>query len=105
MSNILIKNLRKEKPSHSWDVKVDRSSWLGNQFVMKNETERDKVCDQYKEWFYEELYDSAMQAELSLLKDILTKYGKLNLFCWCAPKRCHAETIKEYLEMEGITTP
>ena len=64
---------------------------------MKNESERDKVCEKYKEWFYDELYDSAMQAELSILKDILLKYGKLNLFCWCAPKRCHAETIKEYL--------
>ena len=25
-------------------------------------------------------------------------YGKLRLFCWCAPKRCHGETIKRYLE-------
>lgn len=97
MLEISVKNLRTEKPKNPWDVKVDRSSWFGNRFKMKNESERDKVCEQYKEWFYSELYDSAMQAELSFLRDILVKYGKLNLFCWCSPKRCHAEVIKEYL--------
>ena len=41
MINISIKNLRTEKPIHPWDVKVDRSSWFGNRFKMKNESERD----------------------------------------------------------------
>ena len=95
--DITVKNLRTEKPIHPWDVKVDRSSWFGNRFKMKNESERDKVCEQYKNWFYDELYDSTMQAELSLLKSILVQYGILNLFCWCAPKRCHADIIKDYL--------
>ena len=99
MFDISIKNLRTEKPIHPWDIKVDRSSWFGNRFKMKNESERDKVCERYKEWFCGELYDSAMQAELSVLKDTLFKCGKLNLFCWCAPKRCHAEIIKEYLNV------
>ncbi|WP_068768630.1 DUF4326 domain-containing protein [Termitidicoccus mucosus] len=26
------------------------------------------------------------------------KHGNLRLHCWCAPKRCHAETIKACLE-------
>jgi len=97
MIDITVKNIRTEKPTHPWDVKVDRSSYFGNGFVMKNESERDQVCDLYKQWFYDELYDSAMQAELSFLNNIIIKYGKLNLFCWCAPKRCHAEVIKDYL--------
>jgi hypothetical protein len=100
MHTIIIENLRKEKPSNPWDVKVDRSSILGNRFIMKSESERDRVCDQYEKWFYEKLFDSAVQAELDFLKNILTKYGKLNLFCWCAPKRCHAETIKGYLKKQ-----
>lgn len=98
MYDIQIKNLRNEKPKNPWGVKVDRSHYLGNDFVMKTESDRDKVCGQYDEWFYRELSDSVMQSELSVLKGILIKYGKLNLFCWCAPKRCHAETIKRYLE-------
>ena len=95
---IEIKNLRKGKPENPWDVKLDRSSWFGNRFIMKSESERDMVCDQYEKWFHSELYDSAMQAELAILEDTYEKYGKLNLFCWCWPKRCHAETIKRYLE-------
>lgn len=109
---IRIKNLRKEKPTNPWDVRVDRGSRLGNRFIMKNESERDMVCDQYREWFYsnierennitelnlDDLFDFSMQDELSMLQGILVDYGQLNLFCWCAPKRCHAATIKEYLE-------
>ena len=37
-------------------------------------------------------------AELERLKKLHVEYGKLRLFCWCAPKRCHAETIKQFLE-------
>jgi len=44
---IEIKNLRHEKPTHPWDVKVDRSSFFGNRFIMKDESERNKVCDQW----------------------------------------------------------
>lgn len=97
---ITVKNLRTEKPENPWDVIVDRRSWFGNQYEMLDESQRSDVCNKYKVWFYSELYDSGMQAELVLLKDKLKKYGKLNLFCWCAPKRCHADTIKEYLEKE-----
>ena len=25
------------------------------------------------------------------------EFGKVRLFCWCAPKRCHGETIKKWL--------
>lgn len=28
MVDIVVKNLRTEKPTHPWDVKVDRSSWF-----------------------------------------------------------------------------
>jgi len=94
---ITIKNLRHEQPTEPWDVKVDRSTWFGNGFKMKDESERDNVCDQWKEMFYDELYDSVMQAELAILYDIYCAFGKLNLFCWCAPKRCHAETLRDYL--------
>lgn len=97
-SNIEIKNLRLEGPKHPWDIKVDRSSLtLGNPFRMKSESERDEVCDKYEAFFNEELFDTAMQAELSFLWQTYIQYGRLNLFCWCAPKRCHAETIRDYL--------
>ena len=100
MSKITIKNLRFSKPEHEWQVKVDRSSVLGNPFYMADESQRDKVCDKYEAYFKENIQntESAFYKEIERLYKILKKHGKLELFCWCAPKRCHAETIKNYLE-------
>lgn len=28
----------------------------------------------------------------------LAKNNDITLLCWCYPKRCHAETIKRYIE-------
>ena len=99
---ITSKNLRKEKPKNPWDVKVDRCSILGNPFVMAGEKDRDLVCDKYEIWFYNVNKEVQIQNELNRLGTILSKYGKLNLFCWCNPKRCHAETIREYLLEESV---
>ena len=100
MKNITIKNLRNEKPYQEWQVRVDRSSILGNPFYMATENERNKVCEQYEKYFDKKIknQDFKFINELKRLKNLLTKYNKLELFCWCYPKRCHAETIKQYLE-------
>ena len=101
--NIAIKNLRKEKPNNELDIRVDRGcgSPLGNPFYMKNESERDKSCDDYEKYFYNQVVDNPnFRAELDRLINIYKKYGKLNLFCWCFPKRCHAETIQKFLGNE-----
>ena len=95
---IKIKNLRRNQPSKDYDIKVDRSSPLGNPFYMEDESKRDKVCDKYHIWFYKDKHKIAFYQELFKLKETYKKFGKLNLFCWCNPKRCHAETIKQYLE-------
>ena len=98
--NITIKNLRNETPYQEWQVRVDRSSVLGNPFYMANENERNNVCEQYEKHFNKKIesQDFKFISELKRLKNLLTKYNKLELFCWCYPKRCHAETIKQYLE-------
>ena len=68
-------------------VRVDRQSRWGNHFVMRNDSdeERNRVCDAFEEavksWAPEVI--AAMKRELR---------GK-DLACWCAPKRCHAETL------------
>lgn len=100
---IEICNLRTEKPIYEYDLKVDRSNKiLGNQYYMHNESERDLVCEQYKLWIYKKLLqkDKNVIAELERITKIYKKYGKLRLFCWCAPKRCHAETIREIILAE-----
>lgn len=104
---IIIKNLRTEKPQYEYQVRVDRQSILGNPFYMQNENFRDIVCDQYEKHF--KLTIKAVKVgfatqeqiefveELKRLYKLLKKHHKLELFCWCTPKRCHAETIKNFL--------
>lgn len=99
---IEIKNLRNTRPSQPWDVRVDRQSVLGNPFHMHSESERDKVCDAYKACFVSSMQDPNFRKEFWRIYRIYMKYGKLNLFCWCAPKRCHAETIRKYLELAVV---
>jgi hypothetical protein len=94
---ITIHNLHKEKPSEPYDFKVDRTTLLGNPYVMPTENERELVCN-----LYEKNFDKIIKPEwLSHLITIYEEYSKLRLFCWCSPKRCHAETIKKYIEAEA----
>ncbi len=99
---ITICNLRKVKPHYPWDVRVCRFvSVLGNPFVMHTEARRNTVCNQYIPWLLDKLNvqcDQAVIAEFCRLRKLHEKHGQLRLFCWCAPKRCHAETIKKFLE-------
>ena len=99
---IEIMNLRTTRPSQPWDVKVDRSSVLGNPF----KGDRDAVCDKYAAHFATCIADpnaSAFKDELARLAQLYKQYGKLRLFCWCAPLRCHSETIRTWLMSQGQT--
>lgn len=98
---ISIKNLRNEKPNNPYDFKVDRTSVLGNPYYMFDECMRDDVCNKYEMYFYKKFKtDAAFKSELVKILRAYKQYGKVNLFCWCYPKRCHAETIKKWLEKE-----
>jgi len=98
MTTIEIVNTRDLKPSQLYDAYIDRRSILGNPFILKDESQRDLVCDKYYEWFKHKINqkDEKFMMGLSILRNILQEHGKLRLFCWCAPKRCHGETIKSY---------
>lgn len=94
------------KKTYTWRTgiayfQVDRSSPLGNPFFMANESQRDEVCDKYEEWFYKMLEENVNEYFLAHLQEIYEAAyaGKeVALLCWCAPKRCHAETIKHFIE-------
>lgn len=109
---IEICNLRSQKLIHSYDVRVDRQSILGNPFYMKSESERNNVCNKYKMYFDKQFKDcvenntkfsKSFVNELQRLVNIYKEHGKLRLFCWCTPKRCHAETVKEYILDQYLT--
>lgn len=109
---IRIYNMRRRKPKTSFDVRVDRWSILGNPYKMRTESERDLVCDQYETYFnnivgnnrewliqngIDDDYRQEFMDELNRIRTIYQTHGKLNLFCWCYPKRCHSYTIKNYI--------
>jgi histidinol-phosphate/aromatic aminotransferase/cobyric acid decarboxylase-like protein len=102
---IKIKNLRYEKLKNPWDVKVDRSSTLGNPFILNAKRDRESACSNYDKYFKVRVKSYSAENkrfydELDRLKELYKLYNKLNLFCWCSPKQCHAETIKTYLKGE-----
>ena len=88
------------KRDHPQGEYVGRPSVLGNPFKLTRESEREEVIDKYRQWLKERIRecDSDIIAELSRLKAIADT-GDLVLICWCSPKRCHAEVIKEMLEV------
>lgn len=91
-------NLRNDKPTELYDFKVDRTTPLGNRFNMQSEFDRNSVCIEYDNYFPTLIANKLPSIYFSQILSAYRKYGKVRLFCWCFPKRCHAETIKRTLE-------
>lgn len=65
-------------------IRVDRGTDWCNPFVMRCEQDRTRVCDlfaAYAKW--------RLTVEPGWLQPLRGKH----LACWCAPNRCHAETL------------
>ncbi len=43
------------------------------------------------------LKDQAFMAELDMIRRALLEHKRVRLFCHCAPRRCHGETIRDWL--------
>ena len=79
-------------------VYVGRPSVLGNPFPMRSEADRERVVTQYRNWLRQQWKARGpARAELERLLEI-AKAGPLELVCWCAPRACHADVIREALE-------
>jgi hypothetical protein len=64
---------------------------------------REEAIRLYKEMFYKEI-DSCnifITKECDRLRELHRKHGELILVCWCAPRLCHGDIIKEYLKNES----
>jgi len=82
-------------------VYIGRGSPLGNPFVMKNasDDERNRVCDAYARWFADKVagQDRSIMQALDELKALAQRPEGIVLGCFCAPKRCHGDTIRDCL--------
>jgi len=65
--------------------KVDRSTPYGNPFVMKNESQRDYVCDAFDAWVM-------LPEQAALREQAKRELRGQDLLCWCSPSRCHGLT-------------
>ena len=114
--NIAIINLSTYRGDLSAVTRADRRTCFGNPFIMKNkddDTERDKVILAYREYLWAnhnlnndqvvtgKIPSKVLISELTKLLAI-AKEKPLILGCWCAPKKCHCDVIKSYLEWRLI---
>lgn len=71
---------------------------LANPFKMQSDddSERDRVIQLYDTWLAKQIdqENEPVLLELQRLANLAEKNGRLELICWCAPKRCHAEVIR-----------
>lgn len=65
-------------------VYVGRPSPFGNPFPMRAESDRDAVCNFYEAW---------LQKNPALIERAKRELRGKDLVCWCAPLRCHADTL------------
>jgi hypothetical protein len=78
------------------DVYIGRSTgkWVGspwgNPYRMYNESQRESVIALYRGWVLQGLQSGRLN--LASLK------GAQRLGCWCAPKHCHGDVLKDLLE-------
>lgn len=77
---------------------VGRPSVLGNPFAIEGHLTREDVIAMYQMWFYTQLAEREWKSPFIQALWNLRQIEKLELECYCAPKACHADLIKEFLE-------
>jgi len=89
-------NMRHEQ----YDIKVDRSTRMGNPFRMNGERDRENVCNRFEIYVACQIY---VHAHLSVMDTLMREVDRfiernpdakeIRLGCWCKPKRCHADAL------------
>lgn len=81
---------------------IGRPSPLGNPFVIGKDGDRKEVVLKYEKWFKTKIItehdDNEQMAAFMMLQEAAS-LGDIKLVCWCAPKACHGDVIKKYLEV------
>lgn len=102
---IKVVNKRRHTPRHD-DVYIGRPSVFGNPFTHKegtlartNVASRSEAVKFYHGWLREQYISNPLiTKELQRLADLFKAGKHINLVCWCAPKECHGDVIKDAIE-------
>lgn len=106
---IQVVNKYKHEPTTD-DVYIGRGSVFGNPYSHINESDfkvklvvtREEAIDKYKEYF-EEVINSCGCANKDFKNKIRSMVvtvktgGNINLVCFCKPKACHGDVIRDYI--------
>ena len=78
-------------------IKANLRFLIDNSFIMYNEGMRDEVCDKFETYFYKKVKEpGAFRDYVAYIYRTALKHD-VALGCWCAPKRCHADTIAVFI--------
>lgn len=80
----MVKNVVHCKKEH-YDVYIGRPSKWGNPFAIGKDGTRKEVIEKYRQYIL---------SNEKLMKDLPELEGKV-LGCWCKPKACHGDVLKE----------
>lgn len=83
---------------------------LQNPHHMRSEKDRWQVCDDFEDYFDKMIAknDPTIMQELYSIMDYLRAGIKINLGCYCAPRRCHGDHIRKkvlYMLQDAPKTP
>jgi hypothetical protein len=79
-------------------IRCDRKTVLGNPFFMHNESMRDEVCNKFEAYLPQAFNtDYAVAKAIGLITGHVSQGNNVLLQCWCAPKRCHCDSIKSFV--------
>lgn len=85
---------------------VGRPGPLGNPFILGQDGTREQVIAKYRTWlqalWFDDCGPNPQKTELTRLIDLYKDKGTLTLVCWCAPKACHGDVIREAIIHEAI---
>ena len=80
-----------------------RGTPFGNPYIKGADGTSEEVCAKYKIWFYEQL-DSNLEFRKHVFHLVrAASKDDLNLMCSCKPRRCHTDTIEEFINAALIS--
>ena len=76
-----------------------KGSVLGNKFVVGKDGNRNEVVEKYRKWLWVEFKKkSKVYEELVRIGRKVKNGEKVDLVCWCAPKRCHGDVVRNCIK-------
>lgn len=102
--SITVVNKYKHSPTEN-DVYIGRGSVLGNPFtsIQDRQTKAEFICESREEsveMFRDYLFRKIAEKDKKIC-DVLNRIYKMpevNLVCFCKPKSCHGDIIREIIE-------